>query len=48
MTSPKTKKQQLYQQEGKRLISIYPPDKPRIDMVLRHKFALFRYSITPA
>lgn len=39
------KKQQLYQQEGKRLISIYPPDKPRLDAVLRHKLALFGYTI---
>lgn len=39
------KKQQLYQQEGKRLISMYPPDKPRLDAVLRHKLALFGYTI---
>jgi HEAT repeat protein len=35
------KKQQLYQQEGKRLISIYPADKLRLDPVLRSKLALF-------
>jgi hypothetical protein len=35
------KKQQLYQQEGKRLISLYPPDKPRFDANLRAKLALF-------
>lgn len=35
------KKQQLYQQEGKRLISIYPQDRPRLDAVLRAKVALF-------
>ena len=39
------KKQQLYQQEGKRLISIHPPDKLRLDSVLRQKLALFGYSI---
>lgn len=33
------KKQQLYQQEGKRLISIYPADKSRLDTVLRNKLA---------
>lgn len=42
------KKQQLYQQEGKRLISIYPPDKPRLDTILRQKLALFGYTIPPA
>lgn len=42
------KKQQLYQQEGKRLISIHPPDKPRLDSILRHKLALFGYTIPPA
>jgi hypothetical protein len=35
------KKQQLYQQEGKRLISLYPADRPRLDAVLRTKLALF-------
>ncbi len=39
------KKQQLYQQEGKRLISIYPADKPRLDTLLRAKLALFGYSV---
>src|SRR5262245_19184439 len=34
------KKQQLYQQEGKRLISVYPSDKPSLDTVLRAKLAL--------
>jgi hypothetical protein len=42
------KKQQLYQQEGKRLISIHPPDKSRLDCILRHKLALFGYTIPPA
>ena len=37
------KKQQLYQQQGKRLISIYPPDKERLDSVLRAKLALLGY-----
>ncbi len=41
------KKQQLYQQEGKRLISLYPADKPRLDAVLRTKFALFGHSLPP-
>lgn len=39
------KKQQLYQQEGKRLISIYPADKPRLDLVLRTKLALFGHQL---
>lgn len=41
------KKQQLYQQEGKRLISIYPEDKPRLDEILRAKLALFGYTVPP-
>lgn len=39
------KKQQLYQQEGKRLISVYPADKPRLGEVLQAKLALFGYHI---
>jgi DNA-directed RNA polymerase subunit RPC12/RpoP len=39
------KKQQLYQQEGKRLISLYPADKPRFDTVLRTKLSFFGYHI---
>ena len=39
------KKQQLYQQEGKRLISIHPKDKPRLDAVLRDKLALFGHHV---
>lgn len=31
------KKQQLYQQQGKRLISLYPDDKPRIAEILHQK-----------
>ncbi|MCC5807309.1 MAG: HEAT repeat domain-containing protein [Opitutales bacterium] len=42
------KKQQLYQQEGKRLISIHPPEKPRLDTILRQKLALFGYNLPPA
>jgi hypothetical protein len=39
------KKQQLYQQEGKRLISLYPSDKPHLDAVLRAKLALFGHHL---
>lgn len=42
------KKQQLYQQEGKRLISIYPEDKPKLDSILRQKLALFGYNLPRA
>jgi hypothetical protein len=42
------KKQQLYQQEGKRLVSLYPADKSRLDAVLRSKFALFGHPLPPA
>ncbi len=42
------KKQQLYQQEGKLIISIHPPDKARLDAILRKKFALFGYTVFPA
>lgn len=41
------KKQQLYQQEGKRLISVYPADKPRLDAVLRAKLVLFGHPLPP-
>jgi hypothetical protein len=40
------KKQQLYQQEGKRLVSLYPADKPRLDAILRSKLELFGYHIS--
>ena len=40
------KKQQLYQQEGKRLISLYPSDKPRLDTILRTKLARFGHPIS--
>ena len=36
------KKQQLYQQQGKRLISLYPADKPRLRMTLLGKLAQYR------
>jgi hypothetical protein len=39
------KKQQLYQQEGKRLISIHPPHKPQLDTLLRRKLSFFGYHI---
>lgn len=42
------KKQQLYQQEGKRLISIHPPDKAHLDTILRRKLAFFGYNLPPA
>ena len=41
------KKPQLYQQEGKRLISIHPSDKPDLDTILRRKLSLFGYTIPP-
>ena len=39
------KKQQLYQQEGKRVISLHRPDKPRFDAILRAKLALFGHQV---
>lgn len=39
------KKQQLYQQQGKRLISLYPSDRIRLDVVLPAKLALFGFQI---
>jgi len=41
------KKQQRYQQEGKRLVSLHPADKPRLDAVLRAKLAHFGHPIPP-
>jgi hypothetical protein len=41
------KKQQLYQQEGKRLVSLYPPDKASLDAVLRQKLAFFGHTVLP-
>jgi hypothetical protein len=37
------KKQLLYQQEGKRLISIYPPDLPVLDARLTAKLRHFGF-----
>jgi hypothetical protein len=39
------KKQTLYQQEGKRLISVYPADLPRVGALLAAKLRLFGYVI---
>ncbi len=39
------KKQQLYQQEGKRLISLHPSDKPRLDSILRAKLGIFGHHV---
>ena len=36
------KKQQLYQQQGKKLISLYPEDKPCIKQVIMNKLERFR------
>ena len=36
------KKQQLYQQQGKRLVSLYPDDKPRMKTVLMEKLEKYR------
>ena len=41
------KKQQLYQQQSKRLISLHPSDKPGLDTILRAKLALFGHHIPP-
>ena len=35
------KKQKLYQQESKRLVSLYPADKPRLAQVLRDKLSRY-------
>ncbi len=40
------KKQTLYQQEGKRLISVYPSDLPRLGMLLNAKLKLFGYAVS--
>jgi len=40
------KKQQLYRQQGKRLVSLYPAEKPRLDAILRAKLALFGYHVS--
>ena len=36
------KKQQLYQQQGKKLVSLYPDDKPRLREVLLGKLENFK------
>jgi len=41
------KKQMLYQQEGKRLISVYPQDLPRLDSLLSAKLRLFGFCPPP-
>jgi hypothetical protein len=35
------KKQKLYQQQGKKIISLYPKDKNNLDNILRKKLNLF-------
>ena len=35
------KKQTLYQQQGKKLISVYPKDLPTLDNLLKTKLRLF-------
>jgi len=42
------KKQTLYQQEGKRLISVYPADLPALDAKLRDKLKLFGFAVGDA
>jgi hypothetical protein len=39
------KKQRLYQQEGKRQISIHPEDLPRMGALLKSKLRLFGYAV---
>jgi hypothetical protein len=39
------KKQTLYQQEGKRLISVYPADLPRLGALLVAKLRLFGFAV---
>lgn len=39
------KKQQLYQQEGKRLISVYPKDLPDLNSLLVEKFRSFGFRV---
>jgi hypothetical protein len=39
------KKQMLYQQEGKKLVSVYPTDLPQLDNLLRNKLKIFGYHI---
>ena len=39
------KKQMLYQQEGKRLVSVCPRDLPTLDALLSSKLRLFGYTV---
>jgi hypothetical protein len=39
------KKQILYQQEGKRVISIYPKDLPSLDALLLSKLRFFGFNV---
>lgn len=39
------KKQTLYQQEGKRLVSVNPADLPRLGALLKSKLRLFGYAV---
>ena len=39
------KKQMLYQQEGKRLVSIYPADLPVLDQLLMSKLSLYGFHL---
>jgi len=39
------KKQMLYQQEGKRLISIYPKDLPALDSMLSAKLRMYGFTV---
>ncbi|MBN1676689.1 MAG: HEAT repeat domain-containing protein [Kiritimatiellae bacterium] len=41
------KKQTLYQQQGKRLISVYPHDLPRLDSLLKAKLGLLGFAAGP-
>ena len=42
------KKQTLYQQEGKRLISVYPKDLPALNGLLTSKLRFFGFNLDPA
>jgi hypothetical protein len=41
------KKQTLYQQEGKRLVSVYPKDLPNLDRLLTAKLGFFGFTVPP-
>jgi hypothetical protein len=40
------KKQTLYQQEGKRLVSVYPTDLPRLETLLVSKLQMFGFTVS--